>query len=61
MALFKINTGTREKKVCYLRREWEVPVKELGTSVFIIPEERVKNGEKRLVTPLALRAAAAAR
>jgi len=25
MALFKVNTGTREKEVCYLRREWEAP------------------------------------
>ncbi len=49
MALFKVNTGTREKEVCTLRWEWEVPVAELGTSVFIIPEERVKNGEERLL------------
>ena len=49
MALFKVNTGTREKEVCNLRWEWEVPVPELDTSVFIIPEERVKNGEERLV------------
>ena len=49
MALFKVNTGTREKEVCGLRWEWEVPVPELGTSVFIIPEDRVKNGEERLL------------
>ena len=49
MALFKVNTGTREKKVCGLRWEWEVPVPELETSVFIIPEDRVKNGEERLL------------
>ena len=49
MALFKVNTGTREKEVCYLRWEWEVPVAELGTSVFIIPEDHVKNGEERLL------------
>jgi integrase len=49
MALFKVNTGTRDKEVCYLRWEWEVPVPELGTSVFIIPEDRVKNGEERLL------------
>ena len=47
MALFKVNTGTRDKEVCYLRWEWEVPVPELGTSVFIIPEDRVKNGDGR--------------
>ena len=49
MALFKVNTGTRDKEVCYLRWEWEVPVPELDTSVFIIPGKRVKNGEERLV------------
>ena len=49
MALFKVNTGTREKEVCDMRWEWEVPVRELNTSVFIIPEDRVKNGEERLV------------
>ena len=49
MALFKVNTGTREQEVCKLRWEWEVSVPELDTSVFIIPGERVKNGEERLV------------
>ena len=49
MALFKVNTGTRQKEVCTLRWEWEVPVAELGTSVFIIPEDRVKNGVERLL------------
>lgn len=49
MALFKVNTGLRDKEVCYLRWDWEVQVPELNTSVFIIPSERVKNGEERLV------------
>ena len=49
MVLFKVNTGTREKEVCNLRWEWEVNVPELDTSVFLIPEDRVKNGEVRLV------------
>ncbi len=49
MALFKVNTGLREQEVCQLRWEYEVPVPELGTSVFIIPAEHVKNGEERLV------------
>jgi integrase len=54
MALFKVNTGTREQEVCRLRWEWEVAVPELGTSVFIIPARDehgtlVKNGEDRLV------------
>jgi integrase len=57
MALFKVNTGTREQEVCKLRWDWEISVPELGTSVFLIPadfggrHERsgVKNGDERLV------------
>jgi len=54
MALFKVNTGTREQEVCRLRWEWEVLVPELATSVFIVPAKDeygtlVKNGEERLV------------
>lgn len=49
MALFKVNTGTRDREVCCLRWDWEVSVPELGTSVFIIPADFVKNGEERLV------------
>lgn len=49
MALFKVNTGTREQEVCRLRWDWEVRVPELNTSVFIIPPEFVKNGDERLV------------
>ena len=49
MALFKVNTGLREQEVCRLRWDYEVKVPELDTSVFIIPGERVKNGEERIV------------
>lgn len=49
MALFKANTGCCEEEVCGLRWEHEVKVPELDTSVFIIPGERVKNTEDRLV------------
>ncbi|GJL66558.1 MAG: hypothetical protein NPIRA05_15290 [Nitrospirales bacterium] len=49
MALFKVNTGTREQEVCSLMWEWEVVIPELSTSVFVIPEEIVKNGEDRLI------------
>ena len=49
MALFKVNTGLREQEVCRLRWDYEVKVPELDTSVFIIPGNRVKNGEERLV------------
>ena len=49
MCLFKVNTGCREQEVCSLRWDWEAPVPELNTSVFIIPGSRVKNREDRLV------------
>lgn len=49
MALFKVNTGTREAEVCGLRWECEVSLPELSASVFLIPGELVKNGEDRLV------------
>lgn len=49
MALFKVNTGTREAEVCGLRWAWEVKVPELRQSVFIIPREHVKNRHQRLV------------
>lgn len=57
MALFKVNTGCREQEVCKLRWDWEIPVPELDTSVFLIPfsfggrneKSGVKNGEDRLV------------
>lgn len=49
MALFKVNTGCREQEVCKLKWEWEVPVPEISSSVFIIPGPHVKNGSDRLV------------
>jgi integrase len=45
MALFKVNTGCRNREVCGLHWEWEVAVPELETSVFIVPGNRVKNGD----------------
>jgi integrase len=50
MALFAVNTGCRDQEVCRLRWEWEtqVPIPEIG-SIFIIPDNLVKNGEDRLV------------
>jgi len=49
MALYKVNVGCREEEVCALRWDWEIKVPELKTSIFIIPDEIVKNGEDRLV------------
>jgi integrase len=49
MALFKVNTGCREEEVCGLKWDYEVKVPELDTSVFIIPGDKVKNAQDRLV------------
>jgi integrase len=49
MALYKCNTGCREQEVCQLQWAWEVPVPELDTSVFEIPEWLAKNGVARYV------------
>lgn len=48
MAVFGLNTGSREAVICNLQWRWETQVPELGTSVFIVPAEegdfRTKNG-----------------
>jgi integrase len=49
MAQFAVNTGCRDAEICNLEWAWEVPIPELGTSVFIIPGREVKNGQDRLV------------
>ena len=49
MALFKVNTGTREQEVVLLSWDWEYEIPELDTSIFIIPKELVKNKADRLV------------
>ena len=49
MSLFKVNTGLRDQEVCRLRWEWEYPIPELNTSVFVIPSEYSKNKCDRLV------------
>lgn len=49
MALFKVNTGTREREVCELRWEWEHHFPELEARVFVIPGSIVKNKQDRLV------------
>lgn len=53
-ALFKVNTGMREKEVCQLGWEWEQRVPELDTpeikrTVFVLPEWLTKNKEARVV------------
>src|SRR5262249_51327885 len=49
MATFAVNTSCRNQEVCRLRWEWEIHIPELGTSVFVIPGNLVKNKEDRLV------------
>jgi len=49
MAIFKVNTGTREQEVINLRWQWEVSIPELGTSIFVIPRDYVKNALDRYV------------
>lgn len=46
MALFILNTGVRDDVVCSLEWAWEIPVPELGISVFDVPRAHVK-GQKR--------------
>ncbi|MEI8183659.1 MAG: hypothetical protein WCG29_13250 [Desulfomonile sp.] len=49
MALFAVNTGLRNGELCGLRWEWEEAVPELGTAIFIIPGQRIKSGQDRVV------------
>lgn len=49
MCLFAANTGLRNKEICGLQWDDEVEIEALKTSAFIIPKERVKNREDRLV------------
>ena len=49
MALFKVNTGTREQEVCGLRWDWEERVPELGTTLFVVPGINTKNKEDWLI------------
>lgn len=59
MALFTLNTGCRDDVVCNLQWAWEVPVPQLGVSVFLVPGEHVKaNEEKRSERVLVLNSVA---
>jgi integrase len=49
ICLFKVSTVCRDGEVCSLQWDWEIDAPELGTSVFLIPGEKVKNREGRLV------------
>jgi integrase len=49
MALFAVNTGVRDSNVCGLQWQWEVPVPEVGRSVFVIPPEAFKTKRPHVV------------
>lgn len=49
MNLFAVNTGCREQEICKLKWEWEVKIKELNTSIFIIPGAHIKNSQDRVI------------
>ena len=49
MAIFSVNTGCRDQEVCNLLWDWEHEIPDLGTSVFIIPADELKNRRDRLV------------
>jgi integrase len=49
MVLFAVNTGLRESNVCRLEWMWEVPVPEIGRSVFVIPPEAFKTRRAHVV------------
>ncbi len=49
MALFAVNTGLRDANVCGLQRSWEVPVPEIGRSVFVVPAEEFKVNRPHVV------------
>jgi integrase len=49
MALFAVNTGCRVGEICALRWKWEEKLRGLNTSVFVVPDRFVKNGDDRLV------------
>lgn len=49
MALFGVNTGLRDDNICGLQWAWEVPVPEVGRSVFIVPESEFKTDVKHVL------------
>jgi len=46
---FAVHTGCREQEVCQLEWSWEIPLPELKTSVFVLPDWLTKNGVERIV------------
>jgi len=46
---FAVNTGARDENVCGLQWSWEVPVPELGRSVFVVPAEFFKTAREHVM------------
>ena len=46
MTLFAVNTGVRDNVTCNLRWSWEIPIRELGLSIFVVPKEDVKGEDE---------------
>lgn len=49
MVLFALNTGLRDQEICGLRWDAECRVQGLDATVFIIAEDKAKNGRERIV------------
>jgi integrase len=49
MAPFAVNTGLRDNNVCGLEWAWEVPVPEIGRSVFVVPSDSFKGNHDHVV------------
>ena len=39
MALFSVNSGCRSREICRLKWEWEIYLKEIKDSIFLIPKK----------------------
>lgn len=52
--LFAVNTGCREQEVCQLRWSWELELRDLETSIFILPTHMTKTQTERVVAQNAI-------
>lgn len=49
MALMAVNTGMRDKEICFLSWDWEYRITGIDASLFVIPSQSSKNGRERIV------------
>ena len=49
MALLAVNTGLRDSNLCGLQWLWEIPIPEIGRSVFVVPPEAFKSKRAHVV------------